>query len=96
MSSRSALPIELQAGGLRWRLRRAGLAPASGPGLLLLHGTGSSLQSWSACLPGLAQHFSAAGKMPVRAAMPGQRFRCAADAFFTVWVFVCHSAHDKS
>jgi magnesium chelatase accessory protein len=46
--------FELQAGGLRWRLQRMG----QGPGLLLLHGTGSSLQSWRACLPGLAAHFS--------------------------------------
>nr|WP_316640857.1 alpha/beta fold hydrolase BchO [uncultured Roseateles sp.] len=46
--------VELRAGGLRWRLRRAG----RGPALLLLHGTGSSLQSWDACLPGLAPHFS--------------------------------------
>ncbi|TDP71738.1 alpha/beta fold hydrolase BchO [Roseateles toxinivorans] len=46
--------VELRAGGLRWRLRRAG----QGPKVLLLHGTGSSLQSWDACLPGLTPHFS--------------------------------------
>jgi len=51
-------PTALQAGGLRWRVQRAGLAPGQGPGLLLLHGTGSSLQSWRACLAGLAPHFS--------------------------------------
>lgn len=55
MSPDSALSFELQAGGLRWRLRRMG---GGGPGLLLLHGTGSSLQSWRACLSGLAPHFS--------------------------------------
>ncbi len=49
---------EVQAGGLRWRVQRAGLGAGQGPGLLLLHGTGSSLRSWSACLPGLAPHFS--------------------------------------
>lgn len=54
MSSDSALPFELQASGLRWRVQRLG----QGPNLLLLHGTGSSLQSWRACLPGLAAHFS--------------------------------------
>jgi magnesium chelatase accessory protein len=55
MSPDSASAEELQAGGLRWRLLRMG---NEGPGLLLLHGTGSSLQSWRACLPGLAAHFS--------------------------------------
>ncbi len=54
MAFDSLLPVELQAGGLRWRLLRAG----SGPGLLLLHGTGSSLQAWRACVPQLAAHFS--------------------------------------
>lgn len=55
MSPDSALPFELQAGGLRWRLLRMG---NEGPNLLLLHGTGSSLQSWRACLPGLVAHFN--------------------------------------
>jgi magnesium chelatase accessory protein len=50
----STSPLELQAGGLRWRVQRAG----QGRKLLLLHGTGSSLQTWRACLPGLAPHFS--------------------------------------
>ena len=54
MESDGALPFALQAGGLRWRLQHVG----QGPGLLLLHGTGSSLQSWGACLPQLAEHFS--------------------------------------
>lgn len=48
-----AMSFDVQAGALRWRLQRVG----SGPKLLLLHGTGSSLQSWRACLPGLAPHF---------------------------------------
>lgn len=48
-------PGTLQAGGLRWRLQRAG--PPGAPGLLLLHGTGSSGQSWAGCLPGLAPQF---------------------------------------
>lgn len=48
-------PGTLQAGGLRWRLQRAG--PPGAPGLLLLHGTGSSGQSWSGCLPGLVSQF---------------------------------------
>lgn len=46
--------LELHAGGLRWRVQCAG----QGPQLLLLHGTGSSLKTWQACLPGLAPHFS--------------------------------------
>ena len=54
MESDSAPPFLLEAGGLRWRLQRLG----QGPGLLLLHGTGSSLQSWAACLPQLAEQFS--------------------------------------
>jgi len=66
--SEPAAPVEIrsvQAGGLRWRLllqhqhqqqQRAGSEPR--PLLLLLHGTGSSLQSWQACLPGLQPHFS--------------------------------------
>jgi magnesium chelatase accessory protein len=58
MSPDSASTEKLQAGGMRWRVRRAGLAPDAGHKLLLLHGTGSSLQSWRACLPGLAAHFS--------------------------------------
>ena len=48
-------PGTLQAGGLRWRLQRAG--PPGAPGLLLLHGTGSSGQSWAGCLPGLVSQF---------------------------------------
>jgi len=51
-------PADCQAGGLRWRLRHAGLPAGQGPRLLLLHGTGSSSQSWQACLPGLSAHFS--------------------------------------
>ncbi|MBI3348565.1 MAG: alpha/beta fold hydrolase [Burkholderiales bacterium] len=58
MSPDSASTEVLQAGGMRWRVQRAGVTPGTGPNLLLLHGTGSSLQSWRACLPGLAAHFS--------------------------------------
>lgn len=58
MSPDSASTEELQAGGMRWRVQRAGLSPGAGPKLLLLHGTGSSQQSWRSCLPGLAAHFS--------------------------------------
>ena len=43
----------VQAGPLRWRVLQAGC----GPSLLLLHGTGSSAQSWSACLPLLSAHY---------------------------------------
>ncbi len=45
------------AGGLRWRVWRGGAPAGQAPGLLLLHGTGSSWRSWQACLPGLARHF---------------------------------------
>lgn len=41
------------AGGLRWRLRRAG----AGPRLLLLHGTGSSLRSWDGVWTALTGRF---------------------------------------
>lgn len=57
-------PRAVLAGGLRWRIRRspavaaAAGAPASAPPrLLLLHGTGSSLQSWAGCVAGLADDF---------------------------------------
>jgi len=58
MSPDTFLSDTLQAGGLRWQLQRAGLAPGQGPGLLLLHGTGSSLQSWRGCVAALGAHFS--------------------------------------
>ncbi|RZL36410.1 MAG: alpha/beta fold hydrolase [Rubrivivax sp.] len=51
-------PTTVNAAGLRWRVQRAGRPAGEAPGLLLLHGTGSSLQSWAGCLPGLAEHFS--------------------------------------
>lgn len=51
-------PSAVLAGGLRWRVQRTGPpASASAPTLLLLHGTGSSLQSWQGCLPALAAQF---------------------------------------
>ncbi|MCX2864547.1 alpha/beta fold hydrolase [Paucibacter sp. PLA-PC-4] len=57
MKTDSPLPSELlQAGALRWRAQRAG--QTGPPRLLLLHGTGSSLQSWAPCLPGLVEHFN--------------------------------------
>lgn len=48
-------PCAVMAGGLRWRVLRtrpAGPAPATR--LLMLHGTGSSLQSWAGCAQGLS------------------------------------------
>ncbi|MCE4554392.1 alpha/beta fold hydrolase BchO [Roseateles cellulosilyticus] len=51
----SFAPSAALACGLRWRLVRSG--PPGAPGLLLLHGTGSSGQSWASCLPGLVEHF---------------------------------------
>lgn len=57
-SSAPPPPCAVLAAGLRWRVQRAGLPLGAGPGLLLLHGTGSSLQSWQGCLAGLAPHFS--------------------------------------
>jgi magnesium chelatase accessory protein len=41
------------SGGLRWHVQQLG----AGPALLLLHGTGASLHSWSGLLPLLAQSF---------------------------------------
>lgn len=57
---KSALPLHeelVHIGALRWRVQRVG-SESGAPRLLLLHGTGSSLQSWAPCLPGLAKHFS--------------------------------------
>lgn len=42
--------LDLEAGGLRWRLRCAG----DGPPVLLLHGTGASGHSWEPLIPRLA------------------------------------------
>lgn len=50
--------LQSQAGGVRWRVQQAGRAPGEAPRLLLLHGTGSSGQSWQGCVAGLAAHFS--------------------------------------
>jgi magnesium chelatase accessory protein len=41
------------SGGMRWHVQQLG----AGPALLLLHGTGASLHSWSGLLPLLAQSF---------------------------------------
>ena len=54
----AAPPLQLQAAGLRWQVQQAGRSPGEAPGLLLLHGTGSSGLSWRACVAGLAPHFS--------------------------------------
>jgi magnesium chelatase accessory protein len=50
------------AGGLRWRVLRAG----RGPEVLLLHGSGATIHSWAGILPLLARHFSV-----VAADLPG-------------------------
>lgn len=42
-----------RAGGLHWHVQRAG---ETGPGVLLLHGTGASTHSWGPLLPLLAAH----------------------------------------
>lgn len=44
----------VRAGGLRWHVQVMG----SGPGLLLLHGTGASTHSWRMLAPLLARHFT--------------------------------------
>ena len=44
----------VESGGIRWFVRREG----RGPVLLLLHGTGSSSDSWRHLIPLLAQHFA--------------------------------------
>lgn len=52
-SRASLLQPSVQAGGLRWRVRCEG----DGPDLLLLHGTASSLESWSRCSSQLRDRF---------------------------------------
>jgi magnesium chelatase accessory protein len=42
------------AGGVRWRVLRAG----TGPTLLLLHGSGATIHSWSRLVPLLSPHFT--------------------------------------
>lgn len=44
----------VDVGGQRWHVQHAG----QGPGLLLLHGTGSSTHSWRGLLPKLAESFA--------------------------------------
>ena len=48
-----SLQPSVSAGGLRWRVRCEG----HGPDLLLLHGTASSLESWSGCSSQLKDRF---------------------------------------
>ena len=43
----------VKAGGIDWHVQRSG----QGPGLLLLHGTGSGSFSWRGLMPLLSQHF---------------------------------------
>lgn len=51
-------PCTVVAGGLRWRVLRTRPPDAAAlPRLLLLHGTGSSWQSWAGCIPRLAGDF---------------------------------------
>ncbi len=51
----------VEAGGVRWHVQVAG----SGPGLLLLHGTGASTHSWRDVLPRLsARHTVVAPDLP--------------------------------
>ena len=49
---------DLQAAGVRWRLRRTPAVDPARPVVLLLHGTGSSGQSWAGCAPLLAERFT--------------------------------------
>lgn len=56
------------AAGLRWHVQQMG----SGPGLLLLHGTGAATHSWRALAPLLAQHFAV-----VAPDLPGHGFTAA-------------------
>jgi magnesium chelatase accessory protein len=55
----------VQAGGIDWHVQMLG----QGPGLLLLHGTGSGNFSWRGLLPSLAQHFTV-----VAPDLPGHAF----------------------
>ena len=61
----------VSAAGLTWHVQRAG----SGPGLLLLHGTGASTHSWRDLLPLLSCSFSV-----VAADLPGHGFTTALPA----------------
>lgn len=62
----------IECGGHRWHVQVAG----AGPGLLLLHGTGASSQSFRALLPGLKGRFTV-----VAPDLPGQGLSVAPRAF---------------
>lgn len=61
----------ITSGGLNWHVQQAG----SGPGLLLLHGTGAATHSFRDLLPILAENFSV-----VSPDLPGHGFTQAPDA----------------
>ncbi len=55
----------VEAGSYRWHVQRMG----SGPGLVLIHGTGASVHSWAGLMPLLAAHFDV-----IAMDLPGQGF----------------------
>lgn len=92
-----------EAAGLRWHVQRVG----TGPGLLLLHGTGASTHSWRDLMPRLAPHFDVlavdlpghaftqAARSPAQSTLPGIAQALAALLRTRQWtprVVVGHSA----
>jgi magnesium chelatase accessory protein len=55
----------VEAGGFRWHVQQTG----SGPGMLLIHGTGASTHSWRKVIPLLSPHYTV-----VAADLPGHGF----------------------
>ncbi|MBX7483511.1 alpha/beta fold hydrolase BchO [Qipengyuania qiaonensis] len=47
----------VESDGIRWHVQQMGLAGASAPRILLLHGTGASSHSWRGVVPGLMEGF---------------------------------------